>query len=590
MFDLESFIVEKGLKDNNELVAKSFSRKELKDLGLTDYYLSKAVAEKKIEKVARGVYKWVVLEKIKSSSPEQVNDSESEKEILTEENMQLDASLEETNLVPTADELIKSEKYLEVYNLFFSNYRENKWEEALYYLKVARNYANGLQKQACDILINLLSDYLKGCVHSADILEEDYSLFGNNSKLIFNRAVLIKDYLQAYHHIDGGVEVLGTKENLEICRDLLGRITILPINIKKKEVEEDQLELTDMDIYDLVLNREYAVLNRVLQKKYDEAKLYRVILKLIRAKEKISCLIIPTVSNVKYQSNDYDNFGRFFEALRYLDYEEAYRVVSKCEEAATRKNRNALDFKIYALLLKDILVELEVAKEKIQQQKFKESIDKNLKDFIYQRDFDDQGLDELWDLIVDKLEYYPQGEEKYLKPALNLIESIWLVSDNKIPKDYYGAVTCDEVSLIDKFFYLLQYGDYNSCYEIINTRDWQLNSKNFHLKKYLVLYKKLLFKFNRSLAKGQESFEVTGYYGANLNDVSKFLEVLRFLIANDCYEEAYMYYVGGRNNFEVSESLGKDLDLFFGGFACNTERKANLNNESVITRTLSKED
>lgn len=412
MFDLENFIIEKERRENTKIRGKSFSRKELKNLGLTDYSLSKAVADEKIIKVARGVYKFVDLQ---------------------------------------------------------------------------------LEK-------------------------------------------------------------------------------------------EEQEELTAEDIYNLVLKREYAKLNKLLYGKDNgNVKLYRMVLKLIKAKERISCLIVPTITDIKYQSNEYDRFGRFFEALKYGDYEEAYKFVFKCEESSAKYSNNVLDFKIYELLLKDILIELKTTKEKIKQNEFNKSINKKLKDFIYQRDFDEEALDELWDLISEKLEYYPQNEEKYLKLALNLIESIWMVSDNKISKDYFGKVVCHEEKLLDRFFCLLQYGDYNSCYEIVNTTDWKLIFKELQLKKYFVLYKKLLFKFNSSLSKGVKTFELTRNYDTKLNDDSNFFTVLKVLINNNCYEEAYMYYKLCSNNFLISESLNNDLALFFA-------EVASLDKGRFVSRTLSKKD
>ena len=252
--------------------------------------------------------------------------------------------------------------------------------------------------------------------------------------------------------------------------------------------------------------------------------------------------------NPTYTYTEQNPIKRFFESIKFKDYQEAYYLTFTCEKIA----RNKEEFTIFRYLLEDILECInQLEKEKLRKEKLTE-INHKIDSFVKNKELMENQLNTLEELIKEKLELCKEEEITYNQYTLELIDTLKRSKEENITISNFEQFTYEEKDIEKKFFKALSIGDYIQALNIIKEKKLPYNS-NFSLYKSLLIELDKQLKNNEQTPANNKELELQ-----DENPTIKHLNTLKKLLKEKNYLDAYLYYQN--NNLEgISINLTVEL-------------------------------
>lgn len=512
----------------------------------------------------------------------------------------------------------KRENYLykENYAYLRKNIETENYEAALFNLENALKYA---RPEAIDNLKKMqaiLTKYLeiKSSKEPLPLQEIDYQEYQDDYNKILNKALELKDYQTAYKNIGKCVYFNKKSTTLQLYRSLLRTLIEennkniknnpvtkeeiakeeTPIEVAKKievaekveepekvdaikPVKEQPITEIDMNVLlDLIYERKYDEVKELLKGQETSAnRAYNSILNMIRYMDNIrnsSKIKEKEIHFYKYDCTDY--FKRFFEALNYRCYDEAFNLVDKCIELAERNN-DSEKFVIYKYLLEDILDLTEEIKEKEAEVRKVKELTKIQKSIIPKHVLKSEDFEQLENATIEKIELSSDGDTSYDKHVVEMLEALRNIDEYNLDSNSFERFEYSEKGILEKFLEAVSLGDYQEAYQISKEEKWYQEMKKSENKAYLIIYKKLLARINKKIEDNSKSIEVKlSEEPLEENPLLEHLATLKVLVKKRKFTTAYNYYQ--ENNLEGIDS---ELDLILQTFL--TFIKTTVHNESI---------
>lgn len=419
-------------------------------------------------------------------------------------------------------------------------------------------FANISEFQDFKVLLSLVMSENSKTSNDIVICYDDIK---ENYNLVFNRAISSFDYNTAYRTIGKCIYYDPNNIKLQIYHILLRSLYKKNQKLDEQDVSKINPVVSISLISKLIYEKNYGEAIKVIDayRNYDNNQMLGILYRLLQAYFGfVDGTLIFEEKNCDYQySRTPEIFKRFFEALRYQDYNEAYQCACICQELVRNRNTNDNSFDLYIIVLTSILEVKEENKEKAEYLKKEKELDLLLSNFIEQ--FSRlESYDDFENLLVLKYEMcHDDVEKSYLSYALDMISMLKFMDENPISEDDFNIESKDFNSSLENFFTSLKVGDYVSASHIIFGTDFMKKSKNLPHQKYFVLFRKLLARFQNKLVlkkKYEPSFDV------NQEEVTTQRILLRF-IKKRKFEEAFAFYQAHQEEF--SQALQNDLNEFF---------------------------
>lgn len=494
MINLEEIMkeIEKGSKTEK-------TTKELKDSGLNDYYIKKAIENGYLEKISRGKYKVVGVEKNKN----------------------------------------RNQAFQNFAGAVFSNDFESAYDNLLVNLKNQTTHDYDYHLKLYFILLKELLNTEKDFSFVDDI----FALCDNSENstyyqyfIEFTEAVLSSDFDKAYKAIGSfrkaekerkGRNCLSTKLFTHLTYNIHKKNEKAKLQVSQTQKEETKKTTIEEREQSFLYKKNYAKLIRSIEtENYEEAlidlqntlkyarpvaqdnlkKMYDVLTKYLEIKSSKEILEEQEIDYTTYQ----DDYNKIFnKALELKDYQTAYGNIGKC----VYLNQKSTTLQLYRNLLRTLIeqnnknknnikievpknVENEVPKnaeievpEELQESKPIESIPqveevdmKTLLDLIYDRKYEE---------VKELLKNQNNSDERVHYYILRMIQDIdEMNSTNKLGKEKIHFYKYDHYNTFKRFFEALNYKCYEEASNIvddcINFAERNNNSDEFVIYKYML--------------------------------------------------------------------------------------------------------
>ncbi len=521
------------------------------------------------------------------------------------------ASQENTTFKPKVTIQNETERdylYKKYYRNMMDNIDSEKYEEALENIKMALLYSRSKSKSNLENMFSLILKYLELSKSNTTLPESnfDYSEYNDDYNLILNQALNNHDYQTAYQNIGKcaylnknsvtlrlykkllhtlieqnnqnqkkNKVLVKTKENKEevpqgIEETKIDSTTILEekpqdeVLYSEESIDEQQpiIPITINEIIDLVYDREYDKLKGIIKKQESTERIHRYILEMINTMDKITNIERPfREKQHNYRSDEYDVFKRFFEALNYQDYEEAYRLVEKCREISERRN-DSKEFVIYQYMLEDISsLKADLNERLLAKQKLLE-LERKQKNLIHSRIISNDDIENIETITNEIIELSSGKNESSNKHILEMLDTLKTIRDYDLDENSFEVFTYSNKDIMSDFCEAIKIGDYQTANALSGEEKWNREVDKNPNRKYLIMYKKLLNQIywstkNNSFQKNilESSEEIIH------NPVLDSLSELKALIKKRKYLEAYVYYYS--HDFTgASPELNQELQVF----------------------------
>ena len=417
------------------------------------------------------------------------------------------------------------------------NISEEKYLEAIDDCQLIKEYSTSNKiKKFINIekLLNKIIDMQKNktvlrnvSINYADI--KDYNF-------ILDDALRREDYQTAYRNIGKVIYYEPNSVILKIYRQLLYKINLLnKINFKESN------SLNNKIIFDLIKNKEFKLLKKLLKDNINNDKFFYSSL----------LQIIDDLENKKYNNIEIKKkeniIINFYQNLDNKNYLKAYEDIDLClKEKAEDK------YLIYKELLKNFISLINNNHYNINYKSFDNTTLSLLRDLIHindQKDFEVK-LDYLKKFLINKSYNLKLSIEE--QNILDLITTYFNLKDKDIDFDTYFANISKEDNIIYYFNKAIHFGDYNTVYNLMNSDEWFKNNDKLENIIYYSVIRKILIMLktkvkNKIDVKNEEvSFNDFSYYDSLGN--------LKYLIKKRNFKEAYEY---------LKENDFKDNELYY---------------------------
>jgi len=381
----------------------------------------------------------------------------------------------------------------------------------------------------------------------------DYTTCKDNNILIFNRALIEQDYETAYQKIGKCIEQNPKSSILKIHKRLLYKIIKQDKENKHIDKKVDIETLTQ-----LIKDKKYQQVAELIESESDE-RLSRCLFKMV---EDIKALNDKTYVDAEppvYQTEEYKIFKRFFEALKYRDYQEASCLVEKCLKVSKTYQNDVSELMIYQYVLEDIIKLREKLEEEerqeVKQRELKERQESILnKETLTEKDF--VKLENITNQLLDTNEI---AHALRIKQMLNTIQVIdeFDLDDNSFAKFEYS-----EKDILEKFLKAIDLGDYQTAYKMAKEEKWCHENQSSKNQAEHLMYKKLLYIINDKLDSSsyketderqpEEDIDIPAI--EHLKKLKTFLKEEKFVAAQRYYQE--------NDLDEISDTLDMELEVF----------------------------
>lgn len=564
MIDLETI-----MRKIEETGVEERTTKELKEYGLNDYYIKKAVQEGRIEKIDRGKYKIIKIMKDR---------------IMQQSFHEFKRNIFQRNF---------SEAYDSLYtNMINQTSHDHDNQLILYFTLLKEILSNEKDFSFLDNHDNLLLFGEK--VNNKNSYYQHYTNF--------KEAVLSHNFEQAYYSIDkftNSIKKSGKQKNTSIS--LFLKLTEFIMRKKQENKKENEIKKTphtksenpnyDIDeLTQLIYDREYEKVQSFLESrpKTEDNRTFNFALRLIKKMNDISNHgVFFQKENPNYLNSEHSPFKRFFEALKFNDYEEAYKMVLICEELAQNKE----EFTIYHYIIEDILESIRQVKENNRKKKAIIEINKKISNLVHNRNLTEEDINTLETLIKEKLKLCNDNEIIYNNYYLEMLDVLKNIKEKQLVVADFEHFSYNEKNIEKRFFEAISQGDFKEALDIINNTDWYQKTQDSPNRRYFPLYKNLLLNIENQLNQNKKLQTQQDNNDLNLeedNQIIIHLENIRKLIKERKFKEAYLYYQC--NNFEsISENLNQELHVIL-PFLENSVTKEEQELILEYKKALSRED
>lgn len=461
----------------------------------------------------------------------------------------------------------KEKNFYFYYMLFEKNIEKENYEGALNNLYEIAIYAppHKEREKAIKNLIQIMNNYLEIKKKNQLLPEKDidYKDLGNNYTEILDRALYLNDFQTAYKNIGKCIYFDPNNKMLVFYRILLQKLVHQnkenqqKINSTKNNhhTEKKKEQFSIQDIAQLINKREYEQVKNILEEKLNQEynNTYSLALKLIKTMEKIkSTGTVYQEKNPTYTYTEQNPIKRFFESIKFKDYQEAYYLTFTCEKIA----RNKEEFTIFRYLLEDILEYIsQLEEENIRKEKLTD-INHRIGKFTKNKELSEDQLNTLEELIKEKLELCKEEEIVYNQYTLELIDTLKRSKEGNITISNFEQFTSVEKDIEKNFFKALSNGDYIQALDIIKRKNWSYSS----YRNYFPLYQSLLIELDRQLKNNEQTIAKNKELELqDENQTITHLNTLRKLLKEKNYSGAYLYYQNN-NLEEISTNLNIELE------------------------------
>lgn len=504
--------------------------------------------------------------------------------------------------------------YKENYAYFRKNIEEENYEAALMNLENALKYARIEVKDNLEKMQGILSKYLEIKKSKEPLLVQgiNYGEYQDDYNKILNKALKLGDYQTAYKNIGKCVYFNKTSTTLQLYRSLL-RVLIEENNrnlknapVTKKEVvkENIQVEVTklegvkglfatkiDMDVLlDLIHDRRYDEVKELLiGRENSDSKTYQDILNMIKYMDNVRSSNRIKERNIHFYINDCTHcFKRFFEALNYRCYDEAFNLVDECIELAKR-NDTSERFVIYKYILEDILnLEEEIIEKEAEGEDIKK-FEKVQKSFIAKHVLGREDFKQLENATLEKIGLSSGNDVKFDKYVVEMLEALRYIDEYNLDHNSFEKFEYSGKNILDNFLEAVSLGDYQEAYQISREEKWYRSLKKSENKDYLIIYKKLLARINKKIEDNSKPIKITvSDESLAENSLLEQLETLKSLVKKRKFMTAYNYYQ--ENQLEgVSGELALILQTFL-PFIITTTHNESIEIENSYKSALNRGD
>lgn len=504
------------------------------------------------------------------------------------------------------EDLERQKKYhKENYALMRINIAKENYEEALINLENALKYATPKTKINLKKMQKIIKKYLEIKTSKETLIKKsiDYEKYQDNHIKIFNKALDLNDYDTAFKNIGKCIYSDKNSITLQIYRNLLSAL----IKENKKNMKNN-LELEDNKDKNLIISSQElkeaeigkdpkeesnysevnldTLLDLIYERKYDDAKELlknqenldndnKYMLSMFRYIEnlKSSNLIKERAIHI-FRNDEYNIFKRFFEALYYRYYEEAFNLVDECIKVA-KKHKNSKKFVVYKYILEDILY---LKEEIIANQEKNEELTKIQKSIIQKHVLKSEDFEQLEKATIEKMELSLDNDTSYDKHVVEMLEALRNINEYNLDSNSFERFEYSKKGVLERFLEAVSLGDYQEAYQISKEDNWEQKMKKSENKSYLIIYKKLLDRINKKIEDNSKPIEVKLSEEPleeplEENPLIEHLATLKLLFKKRKFIKAYNYYQ--ENNLE---GINSELDLMLQLFL--TYIKLTVHNES----------
>lgn len=498
----------------------------------------------------------------------------------------LSSYIDYTKRAKNKEEHVSSENpslSIKYFKMAQENIEQENFEEALTNLKYALEYAPEKKKRNLDKMIDIISKYLeiKTSQKPLPVKELDYSNLNNDYNLIFNTALHRADYKTAYKNIDKCLFKNKNSKTLQLYRTLLyvlieenKKIENHTTKGKKQEdlsrqpevIEANEVKIAgkaDMNIIlELISLHKYEEVKEILQKSNAlDNRVYKTVLDMIKYMDNIRNTNRIRENTIHFYKNDLSKiFNRFFEALDYRCYDEAFTLVDECIERA-KKNNDSEKFILYKYILEDILnLKEEIMRRQVQEQKIKE-LTKAQMTYLKKQEIETNDIENIENVTLEKLDLLSDEQSIYDKYLLEIIDTLKNIDDYNLDYNSFEKFAYTEENITDKFFKALSQGDYLEAYQISQDEKFYSEMNKKENADYLELYQKLLFQLSKHIENNSQPIKEDKHQDAFINNaLINQLEKLRVLFETGEYKAAYQFYL--ENSLEgISSELDELLQV-----------------------------
>lgn len=265
-----------------------------------------------------------------------------------------------------------------------------------------------------------------------------------------------------------------------------------------KESSIDSLTLNIDTIYDLVYDRKYDEVITLINHQKEDVRDIRYannVYHLILQYNSLLNGIIPKGRENKIEFNN-DYLRIYYTALSNRDYELALEYLDKCIENS-RTHDSKYELELYKLVLTDIVdLYLEVKEQNEKDEKRKEDYEKiaqlsrELASIAKKVNLTNEDVHKIIELLEEKITiacFYNEPSDKD-KIVLNIAKMALLSMEGKLSKDAFANIKELMIeSSGNDFADALKYGDINTVYNLITTKEWKsLNTNLGNTNLYLI--------------------------------------------------------------------------------------------------------
>lgn len=499
----------------------------------------------------------------------------------------------------------------ENFKKFKKEIEEDNYEEALKYLEVAIENSTGEVRNNLGKMYNILTEFLeiKATKKLLPEQEIDYSEYQDDYNKIFNKALELMDFKIAYRNIGKCIYSNKKSMTLELYKHLLEKLidedkknnknnTVLKSVEPTLELVEEptpkeepiNAEIDIEDLLDLVYARNYDEVKRLLaRQEMADNRLYRNIISMIRYMDNIRSSNNVREQKLHFYVNDCTNcFKRFFEALNYRCYEEAFNLVDECIELAKR-NDDSEKFIIYKYILEDIInLKEEIISKTAEIRKLNE-LTKIQKSIIPKHVLRTEDLERLENATLEKIELSIENDISYDKHIVEMLETLRNIDIYNLDNNSFEKFEYSEQDILNQFLAAINLGDYQEAYRISREEKWYHALKKSENKDYLIIYKKLLSRINRKIEDNSIPVKtIISEVPLEEKTLIEQLATLKTLVKKREYVKAYNYYQ--ENELEgISAELDLILQTFF-PFIIKTVENQSIEIENEYKDALNRED
>ena len=489
------------------------------------------------------------------------------------------------------EERERERNYANYYEKIKSSIENDNYEMALENLEKIFPYTKSNKKSNIQKMTNLIEKYLeiKASKETLPVLNIDYSTYQDNFNSLLNAALYKGDYETAYKTIGKCVYYAPKSTTLQLYRKLL--YTLMDQNKENKKLEKPQAKASpvespqiDIDtLTQLIYDRKYQQAKESLENKEDE-RLYHYTNQMLRKIEFLSKGNSLATKDHIYKNDKNKIFNRFFEALRYYDYQEAYALVENCLKASAYYDNNALEFRVYSYLLEDI-VELEKTLEEQRSQKQEiKKLKERKKEILCQREITEDDLQSLKS-ITTKLISLSSGEELTVNLyAQHMLDTLENIDEFHLDRNSFAEFEYAEENILEKFLKAISLGDYTTAYQLTTDKKWYEENKKSPNKSDNFMHRKLLYLINNKLDTPQKTLsqestaddEVDDYSTIDcLRNLNTLLKHRKFTEALECYQENELN--------GINDNLNAELEVFLQFLSQPIKREDKKRKEKFIS-------